>query len=117
MNDHSVEVLLFYPKLGKSEKKGDFSNFFTRLNTLEKECREPIVFLDLKTALQYSRFMDSDHAILKAYVPHAAIEGRSHGLTLKKGIINKKQIHGCFPGHARGALYVENPHFTANESE
>lgn len=106
-----VETYLFYSKLGKSEQKGDFSRFFDRLVEIENNLADCMVFLNQKSALQYSRFVQNNHVVLKAYVPDRAIEGRSQGLSLKKGFVTKSHIHGCFPLPAKNVFYIENPHF------
>ncbi len=106
-----LEVYLLYHKLDKPERKGNFNQFFSRLDNIDSELSDNIVFLDLTTVMQYSRFIDANHAILKASVPHAAIEGRSQGLTLRKGFVKKSHIHGCFPGWSKGMLFIQNPYF------
>ncbi len=111
-----VETYLFYSKLTKTEQKGDFSRFFDRLIDIEGNLADCMVFLNQKSALQYSRFVQNNHVVLKAYVPDIAIEGRSQGLTLKKGFVTKAHIHGCFPLPAKNLFYVENPHFDKNNS-
>lgn len=106
-----VEAYLFYSKLEKAEQKGDFSRFFEHLSDIENNLADCMVFLNQKSALQYSCFVQNTHVVLKAYVPDAAIEGRTQGLSLKKGFITKAHIHGCFPLPAKEPFYIENPHF------
>jgi len=105
------EVYIFYHNLSKPEKKGDFDEFFAKLDDVKETFENGIIFLETDSVWQYSRFMDTNHAVIKAYVPEHAIEGRSYGLTLKKGFLAKEKIHGCFPGWARGLIYVKNPFF------
>lgn len=111
IKSNPIEIYMFYPKLGRLERKGNFNYFFTNLDNIDDQLDDCIVFLNLQTALQYSRFMNTKHVMLKAYVPESAINGQGHGLTLKKGFLNKNQIEGCFPGWAKGMLYLENPEF------
>lgn len=106
-----VETYLFYSNLGKAEQKGDFSRFFDRLSEIENHLADCMVFLNQKSALQYSKFIQNTHVVLKAYVPDMAIEGRSQGLSLKKGVVTRAHIHGCFPLPAKNVFYIENPHF------
>ncbi len=106
-----VETYLFYSKLGKAEQKGDYSRFFEHLADIENNLADCMVFLNQKSALQYSRFVQNTHVVLKAYVPDIAIEGRTQGLSLKKGFVTKAHIHGCFPLPTKELFYVENPHF------
>ena len=106
-----LEVYLFYHKISKTEKKGNFDDFFAKLDQLDEDLSDSIIFLEPDSAWQYSRFIDTSHAVLKMYLPQTAIEGRSHGLTLKKGFATKAHVHGCFPGWAKGLIYVKNPHF------
>lgn len=110
-NNNSIEIYMFYPNLGKLEKKGNFNHFFANLNNIDNQLDDCVIFLNLKTAMQYSRFMHTSHVTLKAQVPQTAINGHGHGLTLKKGFLTKQQIEGCFPGWAKGMLYLENPEF------
>jgi hypothetical protein len=105
-----IETFLFCPKLG-IKKQGDTTHFFSNLLNLDDQLAECVVFLNLPNALQYSRFMNREHVVLRAFIEHAAIEGRSHGLVLKKGFLTKHHIHGCFPGWAKGEVYMENPIF------
>lgn len=109
-----VETYLFYSKLGKAEQKGDFSRFFERLADIENNLADCMVFLSQKSALQYSDFIQNTHVVLKAYVPDVAIEGRTQGLSLKKGFVTKEHIHGCFPLPRKTVFYIENPHFDKN---
>lgn len=106
-----LEAYLFYHKISKTEKKGNFDEFFAKLNQLDEDLADSIIFLEPDSAWQYSRFIDTSHAILKILLPQTAIEGRSHGLTLKKGFLTKAHVHGCFPGWAKGLLYIKNPYF------
>ena len=106
-----LEAYLFYRKIGKTEKKGNFDEFFAKLNQLDEDLADAIIFLEPDSAWQYSRFIDTSHAILKIYLPQVAIEGRSHGLTLKKGFLTKTHVHGCYPGWAKGLIYIRNPYF------
>lgn len=106
-----LEVYLFYQKIDKAQKKSNFEQFFSNLDRIDHDLGEPILFLEADSALQYSRFTDNSHALLKAYVPQIAIEGRSNGLALKKGFLKKAHVHGFFPGWEKGMVYVENPFF------
>ena len=105
------EIYFFYHSLDKHEKKGNFKEFFNKLDDLDRALANHTIFMELDSVLQYSRFLDANHAVLKAYVPQTAIEGRSDGLVLKKGALKKNNIHGCYPGWAKGSLYIQNPHF------
>ncbi len=106
-----MKLICFIIKLVKQKKKGNFANIFTRLNHLDEDIADSILFLEVANAWQYSRFMDTNHAILKVFLPQIAIEGHSHGLTLKKGFLTKMHVHGFFPGWAKGLIYIKNPFF------
>lgn len=106
-----VETYFIYTKLGRAEQKGNFSNFFTKLTNLDEHLMNDLVFLNKQSALQYGRFVQRNHVILKAYVPHVAIEGRIDGLCLKKGFVKASHIHGCFPVPGKSTVYVKNPYF------
>jgi len=106
-----IETYLFYPKLNRAEQKGNFSNFFDRLTNIDQHLENCLLFLNKQNALQYSKFSQTNHVVLKAYVPHTAIQGKIQGLSLKKGVISKTHIHGCFPNFPKGNQYLENPHF------
>lgn len=106
-----IEAYLFYPKLNKAESKGNFASFFDKLANLDESIEHCTLFLNAQSAFQYSRFMNKTHVVLKAYIPHVAIEGSSKGLGLKKGYLTKAHIHGCYPGINNGAVYLENPYF------
>lgn len=112
-----IETFLFCPKLGNPKKQNDPDHFFSNLTDLDERLGECVVFFSLPSALQYSRFMNTDHAVLRAYVKHTAIEGHGHGLKLKKGHVTKHHIHGCFPGWAKGSVYMENPVFTVEQPQ
>ena len=107
------EVYFFYQNLNKHEKKGNFDDFFSKLDQIKENFENNIIFLESDSVWQYSRFIDTNHVVIKAYVPETAIEGRSYGLTLKKGFLSKTNVHGCFPGWTKGLIYVKNPHFAA----
>ena len=107
-----VDVYLLYPNLSKLEKQGNFTYFFANLMDIDKQLLDCMVFLNLNQALQYSRFFNSNHVILKAYVVEESIASHGHDLTLKQGYLTKEQIHGCFPGWAKGLMYLENHEFT-----
>lgn len=106
-----IETYLFYPKLSKAEQKGDFSRFFDRLKDLDQYLADISIFLNKHHAIQHGQFFQDNHVVLKAFVPHTAIQGKSHGLTLKKGVVTKAHIHGCFPNVKKEASYIKNPHF------
>lgn len=111
---NTIEIYLLYFQLGKIEKKGNFTRFFEKMDSINKYLSENpdcLIFLDLDSALQYSRFMNEYHVILKAYVRETAVQGSNFGLTLKKNSLNKRQIHGCYPDWAKGLLFLENPDF------
>jgi len=111
-NKHDyLEVFLFCSALKHPKKAADFARFFTNLNDLDSQLADGLVFLNLPAALQYSRFMNTNHVIFRAYVHQLAIEGHSNGLGLKRGFLLKEHLHGCFPGWAKGELYVTNPYF------
>lgn len=106
-----VEVYLFYLKNTKKSSDLDSSEFFNELSNLEDNIDHSLVFLNPQSALQHSRFIQKNHMVFKAYIPHVAIEGRISGLSLKKGFVKKTCLHGCFPAPTRDSLYIENPHF------
>lgn len=110
-NDH-LEVILFLPKLVKKRKKMEDIHQILDELIHEKHLTESVVFLQLEKALQYSRFMQNNHLLVRAFLPHHAIEGHTHGLTIKKGILTKKHIHGFYPG--KNSSYIENPAFAKN---
>lgn len=106
-----IDVYLFYPYLGGLEKKGNFAHFFAGLEDIDEQLSECIVFLDQQSALSYSRLISASHVVLKTSVCHAAVAGSGDKLELKKGFLAKGQVHGCFPGWAKGTMYLENPDF------
>lgn len=111
---NTLEIYLPYFQLGKQEKKGNFTHFFEKMDNINKylsENSDCLIFLELDSALQYSRFINESHVILKVYVRESAIQGSSFGLTLKKSGLNKRQIQGCYPDWAKGLLFLENPVF------
>lgn len=110
-----VDVYLLYPNLSKLEKRGNFTYFFANLMEIDKQLPDCTVFLSLHQALQYSRFLSHNHVILKAYVVEESIASHGHELTLKQGYLTKEQIHGCFPGWAKGLMYLKNPEFNTKQ--
>jgi hypothetical protein len=109
-----IETFLFCPNLMDLKKPLDPSRFFNSLSKLEEKLSECVVFFNLPSALQYSRFMSDDSVVLRAFVEHTAIEGLGHRLGVKKGALTQDHIHGCFPGWTKGSTYVENPAFKKN---
>lgn len=112
-----IEAFLFCPNLGKHKKESEFIQFFTTFATLDEQIEDCVVFLNLASALHYSRFMSVDHLVLRVFISQAAIEGHHHKLGIKKGFLLKQQIHGCYPGWGKGTIYVENPIFASNYSQ
>src|SRR5262245_5165808 len=109
--DH-IEIILFCPDLIKQRKKNsDPLELFNNLN-VDGLVKKSVLFLKLDNALQYGRFMKNSHGLLRAYVPHHAIEGRTNGLTIKQGALAKKHIHGVYPGDKKGMIYIKNPEFS-----
>jgi hypothetical protein len=109
-----VLAYLYLHPLEKREKKAGLSHLFAKgFEHLDQRIAGQPIFLNEQSALQYSRFMAQDHAILKAYVPEYLIEGHSQSLTLKPGVIQKRHIHGVFPTWDKGRHYIENPYFDA----
>jgi len=106
-----VEVYLVVPHLGRPARKGDFQGLMGRIKRLASELHRVPVFLSKDTALDYARFLDDNHGILRSFVPDSAIEGRSQELGLKKGFINHCHIHGCFITRGEQHLYLKNPEF------
>jgi hypothetical protein len=110
-----IEAFLFCPKIAHPKKTEANEHFVSQLNEIEKKLTDCVVFFNLPSALQYSRFMNHEHVVLRAFVEHTAVEGLGHGLGIKKGAVTKHHIHGCFPGWAKGKLYIENPAFDTNK--
>lgn len=107
-----IEAYLFCPCLNRREIKGDVAYIFEQgLYDLDARIAEQPIFLTQQNAFQYSRFMGNDHMILKAYVPEAAIQGRSQQLIIKKGFINKHHVQGCFLPGGKEKVYHANPYF------
>lgn len=106
-----VEVFLLYPLL-VSKKRFDIKNFFhSQLNDIDKRLAGQSVFLSQEIASQYNRFTGNHHCILMAYVPDAAIEGRSHGLVLRKGCITRTHVYDCMIMTGHGMQRWLNPEF------
>lgn len=106
-----LEVYLFYPCIdGRRERRGDFRNFFRKLINIDAVLSGQPIFLERQLALRYSKFMGDSHSILKAYVAERAIESSGQSLALKKGFLTKESIHGCYPGWAPDAYFI-NPEF------
>jgi hypothetical protein len=111
-----VEAFLFCPKITPPQKTDDAEHFFHHIDQhLGNKLDECAIFFNLPSALQYSRFMSDDHVVLRAFVAHTAVEGLGHTLGIKKGAVTKRHIHGCFPGWAKGQVYMENPVFDAEK--
>lgn len=106
----SIEVYLFLPKSSKAIKTRNLRGFFDQLPILVLE-EGSQVFLNKQNAWQHGRFLQKNFLVLRAFVPHTAIQGKSEGLTLKKNSITKAHIHGYFPNLAKNNLYIENPYF------
>lgn len=106
-----IETFLFCPKAGQLKKTTDPDHFFSNLDDLQDNLHECVVFFNLPSAMQYSRFMSNDHVVLRAFVKHTAVEGFENKLGIKKGSLTRHHIHGCFPGWGKGEVYVENPDF------
>ncbi len=109
--DDHIEVILFCPDLIQKRKKAEeLVDLFDEIN-VEGIAAQSVLFLKLESALQYSRFMQNSHGLLRAFIPHHAIEGHTHGLAIKRGTLAKTHIHGVYPGDKKGSIYIENPHF------
>lgn len=108
-----IEIFLFFPKLYKAEQKGDFTLFFTELTEkrLQDQLDESEIFLTKQSAVQFGHFTQRDLVLVRAFLPHTAILGNTHGLTLKKGVITKQHVHGCYPQLSNNNFYLENPYF------
>lgn len=106
-----VEVFLLYPML-VDKRKFDIKNFFhSEFNDLDKRLAGQPVFLSQEIASQYNRFTGNHHCILKVYVLDAAIEGRSHGLVLRKGYMARPNIYDCMVMTGHGMQRWLNPEF------
>lgn len=108
-----IETFLFFPKLNKAEQRGDFTAFFEELTEKDLHARldDREIFLKKQNAVQYGRFAQRDVVLVRAFLPHTAILGNTHGLSLKKGVITKQHIHGCYPQLTQNSIYLENPFF------
>lgn len=111
-----IETFLFCPKVGQTIKAIPPEHLFDNFDELQDKLNECVVFFNLPSALQYCRFMNNDHVVLRAFVEHTAVEGFENKLGIKKGALTKNHIHGCFPGWAKNSVYVENPDFSLTKS-
>lgn len=65
------------------------------------------LFFKLDEALQYLRFMGDNNIILKAMVPHIAVEGRFETLHVRAELLKLKHIYG-------GYISSKTDHFMMN---
>lgn len=105
-----VETYLVYPRSIEIPKKNSLTTLFDR-TPIDDYLSDCMVFLNMENALKFSRFVQNQSLFLKAYIPHMAIQGDSQGLKLKKGMVTKAHVHGCYPDINKSDLYVKNPHF------
>lgn len=111
-----MTVYLFCPDVEARESKPYDNHFFQKqLENFHRRTKQP-VFLDKDSAIKYAHFNNNNHAILKAYIDEAAIEGHSdHQLILRENALTIKQIHGCFLPTKISHMYYENPLFDDEE--
>ncbi len=116
-NKHAshIEAFLFCSKITPPQKPDSHEFFAAQLTELEEKLADCVVFFNLPSALQYSRFMNHKHVVLRAFVEHTAVEGLGHKLGIKKGSVTKHHIHGYFPGGEKGKTYISNPAFDNNK--
>ena len=106
-----LEIFLVYD-VGNNARRIDFNDFFDKsMPDISTHIAIKPIFFSKEKALDYMTFMDVHHCILRAYVPESAIEGYFDELCLKKDRLTHEQIHGCFPHHAKGKIYIENIDF------
>lgn len=106
-----MEVYVLYSELTKREKRDLRQFFLFGLDDIDSHLAENPVFLNKEGALHYYRFIGNCSAILRAYVPEMAVEGCSHGLSLRKGFITKGHIHSCLIHYCKEIHCYENPDF------
>ncbi len=102
-----IPVYVVYPKFNQLEFKRFFSS---KSISLDVELANHPLFLDLKNATDYCRFLPDSHGLVKLYVPPSAVIGCGRNLRLKPACITNTHIHGFMPGHASD-FYVKNPYF------
>lgn len=102
-----IAVFVVYPTF--SEFK--FKQFFCAEKTfLDAELTGHPLFLDLKNALDYCRFLPETHGIVKLYVSSGEVVGCGGKLRLKPRCITNTNIHGFISAQARD-FYMKNPFF------
>ena len=106
-----LETYLLFEKPKTLELGNNINNIFKKLKNIDDHLENCLVFLNQQNALQYSRFTQENAFIVKAYIPHIAIIGKAHGLSLKKGMITHNHIHGLYTNPHKNKRYVVNPHF------
>ncbi len=109
----NIAVYIFWPVFFKRGKKDrQLKNLFNpEIFDIKRAVNNQTIFLNQQTALQYGRFMDEHHVILKVYVPESTIQGNGQVLTLKPGVLQLDRIQGCFPGWQKEPTYFANPSF------
>jgi hypothetical protein len=71
------------------------------------------LFFKFEEALQYLRFMGDSKLILKAIIPHTAVEGRFETLHVRTELLKIKHIYGGYTS-AEANHFVINPCFDAS---
>lgn len=106
-----IEVFLIYTAYHQ-RRRSDFNQFFENpLLDLTFHILDKPIFLQEEKALQYMQFVGGDHCIFHAYIPESAIEGHFDELQIKKEVLDKSHIHGCYPCYAKGEEYILNNSF------
>lgn len=71
------------------------------------------LFFKIEEATQYLRFMGDSKIILKAIIPHAAVEGRFETLHVRAELLKIKHIYGGYTS-AEANHFVVNPCFDSS---
>lgn len=113
-NAKVLTIFLFSPYTAKNKGVNDFSHFFSKdLDDVIAKSQELPLFFNLDNALEHGRFLSNHFLLLKVLIPETAIVGQSHALYLKKNVLSKYLVHGCYPSWGNGQIYYRNPAFNS----
>lgn len=87
--------------------------FTTQQLALDCHVASNPLFFKFDEALQYLRFMGNNNILLKAIIPHMAVEGRFETLHVRAGLLKLKHIYGGYTS-SEANHFVINPCFDPN---
>lgn len=108
--NHFVTAYLVLQSVKVDFVKTLYDLFNTKHAAFDYRVKSNPLFFKLDEALQYMHFMGDNNIILKAVVPHMAIEGRFETLHVRPELLKLKHIYGGYTS-TKTEHFVINPCF------